>query len=59
MYLRTEQKNAVGFALSVTEGNAAVEPNPANSTRERVLFNCFIYVNNGIVIKYSLREHSH
>ena len=34
MYLLTEQKNAIGFALLVTEGNAAVEPNPANSTRE-------------------------
>ena len=34
MYLLIEQKNAIGFALSVTKGNAAVEPNPANSTRE-------------------------
>lgn len=34
MYLLTEQKNAIGFALPVTEGKAAVEPNPANSTRE-------------------------
>lgn len=32
------------FALPVTERNAAVEPNPANSTRLRVLFNHFIYV---------------
>lgn len=34
MYLLTEQKNAIGFALPVTEGNAAEEPNPANSTRK-------------------------
>ncbi len=59
MYLLTEQKNAIGFALSVTEGNAAVEPNPANSTRLRVLFNHLYNYNNGITIKYSLREHSH
>lgn len=32
------------FALPVTEKNAAVEPNPANSTRLRVLFNRFVYV---------------
>ena len=47
------------FALPVTERNAAVEPNPANSTRLRVLFKCFTYINDGIAIKYSLREHSH
>ena len=59
-YVLTDRtKNAIRFALSVTEGNATVESNPANSTRKRVLFNCFIYVNNGIAIKYSLREHSH
>ena len=47
------------FALPVTERNAAVEPNPANSTRLRVLFNHLYNYNNEIAIKYSLREHSH
>lgn len=37
----------------------AVEPNPANSTRLRVLFNHLYNYNNEIAIKYSLREHSH
>lgn len=37
----------------------AVEPNPANSTRWRVLFNRLYNYNNEITIKYSLREHSH
>ena len=58
MYLLTEKKRD-WFALPVTERNAAVELNPANSTRLRVLFNCFIYINNEIAIKYSLREYSH
>lgn len=34
-YVLTDRtKNAIGFALPVTEGNAVVEPNPANSTRK-------------------------
>lgn len=37
----------------------AVKSNPANSTRLRVLLKRFIYVNNGIAIKYSLRDYSH
>jgi len=47
------------FALQVTGRNEAVEPNPANSTRLRVLFNHLYNYNNEIAIKYSLREHSH
>lgn len=59
-YVLQKRANKLDLVRSASERRErAVEPNPAYSTRLRVLFNRLYSYNNEITIKYSLREHSH
>lgn len=59
-YVLQKKPIKLDLVRSVSERRErAVETNPANSTRLRVLFNRLYNYNNETAIKYSLREHSH